>query len=73
MNIMRYHVEIEIGSVTFGQEHPLVKIMDVRVKEDDLVDGNNFAIMQPYIIHLFKGVSLPHAEIISCKEHRVAA
>ena len=46
---------------------------EVKLAECDLVDPINYEIMKRYVVFLLKGVTLPHPNLISCKEHRAGA
>ena len=47
-----------------------MRILDTKMQEDDLQDDINFQVMQVYVINLFRGLSLPNPQLISCKEPR---
>ena len=66
-NISNHRIIIEYGAA--GQAHPIVKILELKVGEDDLIQ--NAMIMQSYIINIMKlseGETVP--AVPSCKEHR---
>ena len=53
-----------------AQDHPLLKIFEFRVTEQDLVHPANYELMKNYVPNLLSGVKLPNAKLISCKDHR---
>ena len=50
-----------------------MKILDAKVQETDLQQPENFQVMKAYVIHMMRGVSIPHADLLCCKQHRVRA
>ena len=53
------------------QEHVILKFADSKVCQDDFLHDDNHEIMKHYVLHLFKGVTVPKPSLPSCKEHRV--
>ena len=53
------------------QEHAILKFADSKVCQDDFLNDGNHEIMKHYVLHLFKGVTVPKPSLPSCKEHRV--
>lgn len=55
------------------KDKPLIQIYEQKMGEQDLIDSGNFELMKAYVPRLLVGVTIPHPDLISCKEHRVRA
>ena len=49
----------------------MVKILESKVREEDLLQEDNYVLMQSYVIHMFRMQHEKHMEYVSSKEHRV--
>ena len=68
---MTFFLRTPAAVLTCFEAHPVVKILDSKVREEDLLQDDNYALMQSYVIHMFKNQHEKSMEYVSSKEHRV--